>query len=192
MTTTRKHYHPLSIAAHWLTVLLLVAVYALIELHDAFPKGSDARAAMKTWHYMVGLTVFGLVFVRLALRAVYAKPPIVPAPPAWQERLALAMHATLYVFLIGMPLLGWLALSAQGEAIPYFGLQLPALIGPDKPLGRNLQEVHETIGNIGYWLIGLHAAAGLFHHYFMRDNTLVRMVPWLERTPIAARRRLPG
>jgi cytochrome b561 len=26
-------------------------------------------------------------------------------------------------------------------------------------------------------LIGLHAAAGLFHHYWVRDNTLTRMLP---------------
>ena len=34
-----------------------------------------------------------------------------------------------------------------------------------------------TIGTIGYWLIGLHAVAALFHHYLMRDNTLLRMLP---------------
>ena len=27
------------------------------------------------------------------------------------------------------------------------------------------------------WLIGLHAVAGLYHHYVMRDNTLTRMLP---------------
>jgi cytochrome b561 len=30
---------------------------------------------------------------------------------------------------------------------------------------------------VGYWLIGLHAAAALFHHYIVRDNTLRRMLP---------------
>ena len=29
----------------------------------------------------------------------------------------------------------------------------------------------------GYFLIGLHAAAALFHHYFIHDNTLRRMLP---------------
>ncbi|MCK8665370.1 cytochrome B, partial [Pseudomonas azerbaijanoccidens] len=28
----------------------------------------------------------------------------------------------------------------------------------------------------GYWLIGLHAAAGLFHHFWVKDNTLERML----------------
>ncbi|MDR2154682.1 MAG: cytochrome b/b6 domain-containing protein, partial [Burkholderiaceae bacterium] len=52
-----------------------------------------------------------------------------------------------------------------------------ALIGPDKALGKQIKEVHETVATIGYGLIGLHAAAALFHHYVMRDNTLLRMLP---------------
>ncbi|MDI9769567.1 cytochrome b561, partial [Pantoea dispersa] len=27
------------------------------------------------------------------------------------------------------------------------------------------------------WLIGLHAAAALVHHYLIKDNTLLRMMP---------------
>lgn len=51
------------------------------------------------------------------------------------------------------------------------------MITPDKALGRNLQDIHEIIGNIGYFLIGLHAAAALAHHYILRDSTLIRMLP---------------
>ncbi len=170
-------WHPLSIGVHWLTLALLIVAYTLIELRGIYPKGSDAREAMKTWHSMLGLTVFGLLFVRLALRLVFAPPSITPAPPPWQHKLAAAMHLALYAFLFAMPVLGWLMLSAKGNPIPYFGLQLPALLAPDKALGKTLENIHEFIGHVGYWLIGLHAAAALFHHYFMRDDTLLRMLP---------------
>lgn len=183
---TRARYDLLSIAVHWLTLLLLIAVYALIELRDLYPKGSDPREAMKSWHSMLGLIVFTLVFVRMASRLVFRVPPITPAPPSWQHLLAAAMHLALYAFLIAMPLLGWLMLSAKGNAIPFFGLELPALVAPDKALGHDFQEIHETIGNIGYYLIGLHAVAALYHHYFMRDNTLLRMLPWGGRKAVSA------
>ncbi len=166
------------IALHWLTLLLLIAVYALIELRDIFPRGSAGRAAMMQWHFMLGLTVLVLLPIRLAFRAAGGKaPPIRPPMPVWQERLAALMHLVLYVFLLAMPLLGWLTLSAQGKPIPFFGLQLPALLAADKALGHSLEEIHETIGNIGYYLIGLHAAAALIHHYWTHDNTLRRMLP---------------
>jgi cytochrome b561 len=172
-----RRYHTLSIAAHWLTLLLLIAVYALIELRGIYPKDSDPREAMKTWHNMLGLLVFAIVFVRLALRLAFRSPPITPTPPAWMEWLAKAMHLALYAFLIVMPLLGWLTLSAEGKPVPFFGLELPALIGTSQPLARSLEDIHELIGTVGYYLIGLHAVAALYHHYFMHDNTLLRMLP---------------
>jgi len=30
---------------------------------------------------------------------------------------------------------------------------------------------------IGYYLIGMHALAALYHHFFSRDNTLTNMLP---------------
>jgi cytochrome b561 len=183
MQVTRDRYAALSIAAHWLTLLLLIAVYALIELRELYPKGSDPREAMKAWHFMLGMTVFGLVGIRLLLRLLFRAPPITPQPPTWMRFLASAVYVALYAFLIVMPLLGWLALSAQGKAIPFFGLELPPLIGPDKTLGGEFEDIHETIGTVGYYLVGLHAAAALFHHYFMGDNTLLRMLPGRGKRP---------
>ena len=183
MKTQGKHYHPLQIGVHWLTLLLLIAVYALIELRDIYPKGSAGHELMKTWHFMLGMAVLAVVLVRLPLRLMLQAPPITPAPPAWQEQLAHAMHWALYGFLIVMPLLGWLTLSAKGQPIPFFGLELPALMGPDRATARNLEGIHELIGNLGFFLIGLHAAAALWHHYFMRDDTLERMLPLATRQP---------
>ncbi|MBN9404338.1 MAG: cytochrome b [Burkholderiales bacterium] len=183
MKTQGKHYHPLQIGVHWLTLLLLIAVYALIELRDIYPKGSAGHELMKTWHFMLGMAVLAVVLVRLPLRLALQAPPITPPPPAWQEQLAHAMHWALYGFLIVMPLLGWLTLSAKGQPIPFFGLELPALMGPDRATARNLEGIHELIGNLGFFLIGLHAAAALWHHYFMRDDTLERMLPLATRQP---------
>ena len=176
-------YTALSIGLHWLTLALLVAVYALMELRDVFPKGSAPREAMKTWHFMMGLTVFGLVFLRVALRWLFRAPEIHPAPPAWQRLSATVTHLALYAFLVTMPLLGWLTLSAGGKSIPFFGLQLPALVAPDKALAHGFKETHEAIATVGYYLIGLHAAAALFHHYVLRDDTVLRILPWRRRSP---------
>ena len=79
--------------------------------------------------------------------------------------------------MIVMPLLGWLILSGENKPVPFFGAQLPVLIGENKDLAKQLEEVHEVVGNVGYFLIGIHAAAALAHHYIQRDNTLTRMLP---------------
>lgn len=181
LRNTSKRYGSLSIGLHWLMLLLLIGVYAAINLQDLGAKGSALRSEIQTWHFMLGLTVLLLVAIRLLVTSVSGPAPrIVPALPRWQDRLANWMHIALYVFMVGMPLLGWLAVSAKGDPVLFFGMQLPLLIGSDKGLYRNLKDIHETIGTIGYYLIGLHAAAALFHHYVLRDNTLARMLPaWL-------------
>ncbi|MET0639622.1 MAG: cytochrome b/b6 domain-containing protein, partial [Hyphomicrobium sp.] len=60
-------------------------------------------------------------------------------------------------------------------AVPFFGLTIPPIIGPDKELAHTLEEIHEFIGNALYYVIGLHALGALVHHYFLKDDTLLRM-----------------
>ena len=65
----------------------------------------------------------------------------------------------------------------MGKPNRTIGLPVPSLIGTDVALSRQLKDVHEALATLGYVLIGLHAMAALLHHYVMRDNTLVRMLP---------------
>ena len=46
---------------------------------------------------------------------------------------------------------------------------------------KPLEEAHEVASRIGYALVGLHAAAALWHHYVVRDNTLALMWPRARR-----------
>lgn len=170
-------YGSWSIGMHWLMVLLLIAVYACINLREIYPKGSDPREALKAWHFMLGLSIFVLVFARLAIRAAGPTLPVRPEVRPWQSRAAGLVHVSLYVFMVVMPLLGWSILSAAGKPIPFFGFELPALLGRNDALAAQWKELHETIGTAGYYLIALHAGAALVHHYILRDNTLARMWP---------------
>ena len=174
---TRHRYAPLSIALHWAMLLLVAAVYACMLLRENFPRGSDLREGLKTWHFMLGLTVLALVVVRIVVRLMNTSPPITPEPPTWQTLLASLLHYALYAFMVAMPIAGWVILSASGKTIPFYGLELPALIGPSKSLAEQVKGLHETVATIGYFLIGLHALAALYHHYVRKDDTLRRMLP---------------
>lgn len=172
-----ERYGRVSIALHWVTLALLIAVYACIELREFYPRGSDPREALKTWHFMLGLSVFVLVWVRFAARVMGKTPPIVPPVPKWQAAVALVVEFALYALMVVLPILGWITLSAEGDAIPFFGLQLPALVAQNEQLAERTEELHETLATAGYFLIAMHAAAALFHHYVQHDNTLKRMLP---------------
>lgn len=169
-------YNGISIALHWLMLLLLVAVYATIELRELYPKGSDPREALKRWHFMLGLTVFALVWVRIVARLAFPAPAPLDEP-WWRSAAATTMYLALYALMIAMPLAGWVILNAKGDPISLFGLGLPALTGPDAAWAERTKALHELGGSIGYGLIGLHAAAALFHQYVLRDRLMARMRP---------------
>ncbi len=170
-----RAYSRLSIGLHWLMLALLVAVYAAILLREGYPRGSEMRDAFKAWHFSLGLTVFGLVWVRVIARWLGGGHR---AGRSLADRGAAIVHLALYGFMIAMPLLGWLTLSAEGDPVQLFGLTLPPLTAPNEGLAERTEEIHETLGTVGYWLVGVHAVAALAHHYVLRDPTLRRMTAW--------------
>jgi superoxide oxidase len=169
-------YPPSLIALHWATVLILAVLFTAIEVRGYFPKGSATRDLLIATHKSLGVLVFILVIIRATIRARATRPAIWPQPPAWQNAIATLTHATLYAAMIAMPVLGVMMTSAAGRATPFFGLHIPPLIAENKDLAHQLVDIHEFIGNALYYIIALHAGAALFHHYAMRDNTLVRML----------------
>ena len=187
MTNASTHsaplrYSPALVALHWFMALLLVAVYASIELRVLFAKGTETRELMKALHFMLGLSVMGMVLLRVCARWLSPKPELAPTGDLqhWMHRLATLGHMALYGLMAGMPLLGWLALSAAGKPIPFFGLELPPLVAANKTWAHDLKELHELVGVTGYWLIGVHVAAALVHHHVLKDGLLTRMT-WPRR-----------
>jgi cytochrome b561 len=174
---TLNRYRPGLRRLHWVTVVLLAAVYLLIEQRGLFPRGSGGRTLMMQGHFWTGLAIFVFAAWRVVLRVRHGAPPITPAPPRWQALFSRAMHLSLYLFLVLMPLLGLATAWTDGKALmlPFTGIALPSPLPTDRALGHQLEDIHGTIGDIFYWVIGLHIVAALYHHFWVRDDTLRRM-----------------
>jgi cytochrome b561 len=126
---------------------------------------------------MLGLSVLLLVTLRIYAKVTSVTPIVTPGLSPIQDYAAKLGHLALYGLMVAMPVLGWLMLSAAAKPIPIFGLELPALLAENKDLAKSLKEIHETIGVIGYYLIGIHVLAALYHHHIRKDNTLTRILP---------------
>lgn len=177
-TTAVPRYPLTMIRLHWLTFVLVVLAYIFMEFREIFERGSPAREFMKATHYSLGITILALTLARLVIKVREpAAPPISPAPAPWQQTAAKLGHIAIYIFLIAMPLVGWATLSAEGDPVPFFGLELPALVDPDKVLSGRLEEMHEIGGTLGYFLLGGHALLAIIHHAVFKDTTLIRMMP---------------
>lgn len=174
-----SRYHWAIRYAHWLTLLAIVLAYLMVELgDDEGSEGGSPPSLMLQGHYLAGLAVLALLLPRIIARITTPVPPIVPAPKAIIAFLGHGLHLALYAFLLVQPILGVLQVNYAGQlvSLPWVDWSLPALVGPDHAAHELVAEIHETVGEIFYWVIGAHIAAALWHQFLVRDNTLRRMV----------------
>lgn len=172
-----KKYSGSQIALHWLVLLLIAITYAAMEFKGIFPKESAGRYWMAITHYTCGVSVFTLMLVRMIFRFVTPEPPVVPPLPQWQKLSATVVHFILYALFIVLPLLGVVSLYFGQKEWVFLFITMPIAGVKNTFLQHSLKEIHELLANTGYFIIGIHAAAALMHHYIWRDNTLKRMMP---------------
>ena len=158
--------------------LLIVIAYVLIEQRGLFSRGSVERAAMVQGHFWTGLTIFVLALWRLAIRRRDGAPPVTPRLDRWNSLAATSLHVALYLFFIVQPMLGLATAWSDGKAVllPFTNIALPALLAENKDLAHTLEDLHGTIGDVFYWVIGIHVLAALWHHMVRKDDTLKRML----------------
>jgi cytochrome b561 len=144
-----------------------------------------ARFAWTQVHKSWGTVVFCLALLRVALRAGSRTRPALPdGTPRWQVRAARLVHGLLYAAMIGMPLSGWVMVSASptqdllGIENMVFGLA--ALPDPWVPGNARLEAaaraVHVASAVVLAGVLALHVAAALWHHVVRRDRVLLAMI----------------
>lgn len=176
--TTPGRYFPSLRRLHWIIFALVLIAYVAVNLHELFPRGTAVRSNVLSTHFLAGIAVLLLTLPRLVLRIKHAAPPIVPTPGGISQAVSKMTHLALYLFLIAQPLMGIVTLQIAGRPIAIFGLTvMPALFGAgDRELADQWEDLHGTIGNVFYFVIGLHILAALWHHFVRKDNTLRRML----------------
>jgi cytochrome b561 len=170
-------FDPVIRLLHWLTLLLVATVFVFAFSID-FASSKEEAVVLTLLHRSFGVSVWVVTLGRLLWRQ-FSRLPNWPADMPLAMRLAAhGSEYALYALLLMQPVLGFLLTNAYGERVNLFFLgQLPALIGRDRPLERQLMEMHKAVGFILLGLIALHAAAALFHHFWRRDDTLDAMLP---------------
>ncbi|MFZ6748287.1 cytochrome b [Undibacterium sp. Ren11W] len=169
------YYHPVSRSLHWIMFILIAVALALIEVRGEIPKGNPLRDSLKSWHMLAGQLVFLFVIVRVLARLRFSAPPALPGG-RWQTAGAHAMHGLLYLIMFALPISGVVFYQAAGKEVEFLGWILPQLVAPDPVLKGNIKEIHETMGNVVYFLVGIHVLGALYHHFIVKDDTLKRML----------------
>jgi cytochrome b561 len=164
---------------HWTaaaTILVLIAmgwamVYGALDAAFTFD--------LYQWHKSFGFVALALIVARLAARFASSSPPT-PVSPSWERRLAEFTQGSLYVLPICTIASGWLVVSTSPLPIPtrFFDLVvIPNIAEADPSLFAAAALAHKLAAWGIAFLIALHAAGALKHHFVDRDNVLRRMLP---------------
>ena len=191
-STLSPHYTRVAIWLHWLIALMTILVMAAgIWMTDAIDaKGTQALAVdIYQLHKSFGIIILLLTLFRLVWRLIHRPPAFAQSMPVWERIAARAMQWLFYLLTIGLPVSGWLMVSASPIGLPtlFFGElnvpHYPAFAGLDygelEAWESQFSEIHELVAYGGIGLIILHAGAALRHHFLLADDTLRRMLPFI-------------
>jgi cytochrome b561 len=167
------NYDVRSIRLHWFTAALVVALWCLGQTIDWFPKGS-LRIAARSSHVCLGVALALTLCYRLWWR-VGGGRRLPPAGTGTVQALATVVHFALYATLLGVVALGLANVWVRGDTL--FNLfTVPAFDPGNKALRAQVEDLHGLLANVLLGLAGFHAATGLAHHFFWKDDVLRRML----------------
>ncbi len=164
--------------AHWASAFLVVFAWALGLVGDEFPRG-PIRDAAHLVHSSAGELIAIFLLVRLVSRFTDPAPGDDSAASNRGAAIAAkAGHYLLYALLAAVIGVGVALEFSRGKPLSLFGLfEIASPWVKDKSLSHQLKEVHETLANGLMLLATLHAAVALFHHFYLKDSVLKRMLP---------------
>lgn len=174
-TISPARYSSGAIMLHWaLAALLLFQLSLGWRLEDL--AGLPQYAAYQL-HKTIGISILLLSVLRLIWRIVAPRPRPANTSPLL-AMLAGAVHALLYVVMIGGPLTGWIIVSTAKVKVQtmLFGV----IHWPHLPVSRAWHDPAEALHSLLAWLfVGLFLlhVAGALRHHFQRQDLIGRMVP---------------
>lgn len=162
---------------HWLIVALVAIQFVISILMPGIGRNTEAGTLINL-HFSFGIVILVAMAIRFLHRLLHPVPLAMPESPAWERWTAHATHVLFYLILLIGPFLGWASASAHNLAVSVFGLgPLPAIAAPKARWALTAGDIHTYMMWTLLGLIGLHAAAALYHHFVRRDGVLQRILP---------------
>lgn len=178
----KRHYDGTARLMHWVSALFFIAALVIgLYFSRLNYRGDEAdyAAFLKVifWHKTFGVFAFLLVFYRLYHRWK-SPPPGLPADsPPWMRVSSWLSHMSLYGLIVVLGATGLVASDIGNYAVRIFGIwAIPQFPAENRELADAIFEVHMWLGDFAAFLVALHIAASLYHHFVVKDDVLTRML----------------
>lgn len=167
-------YDALTIRLHWVTAGLVVALWLLGQTIDWFPRGAP-RVFARSAHITLGAVLACVLVYRIWWR-VSGGVHLAAAGSGSLRVLTKSMHLALYACMLAAVFLGIANTWVRGDNLFYL-FKIPAFDPNNKALREAIEDYHSDAANLLLIMAGLHALAGLLHHYVLKEAVLGRMWP---------------
>lgn len=184
-----SRYSAVAILLHWLIAAAIVFLVPLgIYMHELPREEAALKFELYQLHKSVGVTVLVLSALRLIWRLLHPAPALPAKMKRWEVALAKLTHLAFYALMLGIPFLGWIMVSTDDFNVPtvLYGViywpHLPGLrdLAAADSINWVAVEAHKLLAFFTVFLLLLHIAAALKHHFLDRDDVLTRMLPFLK------------
>ena len=176
LLSREDRYDRMTIGFHWLTALLVVALFGTAFAWNNAPRDWGLRY-LEGVHVSLGIGLAAVLIGRLLWRA-FAGRRLAGVGPKATDVLSKIVHGLLYLLLAAQVVLGFGLRWLQGEDFSFFGLfSIPSLLTADRATSHTLESLHNIAGWALIYLAAAHAFAALYHRYVLKDGVLRRMLP---------------
>ena len=176
-----QRYGKVAMGFHWLMLIGLAVAFGMAWIMTDIPGITPLKLKLFNYHKWLGVTLFALVVLRLLWRQVNPPPALPNSMSTKVQLVAHAGHGLLYLFMIAIPVVGYLYSLAAGYPVVWFGvIELPVIMAPNPELKPVFKQLHDQLGNGLLLLVAGHVCMALKHHVIDKDGTLCRMVPGLK------------
>ncbi|WP_250475057.1 cytochrome b/b6 domain-containing protein [Caballeronia sp. GAFFF1] len=170
-----RPFSPGQRALHWIMAASILAMLfiGVGMVSTVRPK----HLTLVAIHQHLGVVLFMLGIVRVALRMAHGAPALPADMPTLTKWAAHLSHLSFYVLMLLLPLLGYGMLSAADYPLVVFGVRVPLLLAHNGALHALLWNAHRSLAMCFFALIVVHIVAALFHALVRRDGVFQTMWP---------------
>ncbi|TXR54417.1 cytochrome b [Reinekea thalattae] len=174
-SSNAKNYSWLMISIHWLSALVVIAMFALGLWMVGLDYYSQWYQTAPALHKSVGILLFALTAVRFGIKLASHTPEV--SGKIFEVIAAKAVHLFIYFLILLLFVSGYLISTPDGRGIEVFNwFTIPSI-------GELFENQSTIAGRIHYFtaltliaFAALHALAALKHHFIDKDNTLKKMM----------------
>ncbi len=175
MATNTKKLSLTTIVMHWLAGVSFIGVFIVGLIMSEMERG-PSKSELMGYHKSIGVLILIVAAIRILWRLKEGKLSSLGSSPAWQEKIAHAVHGILMLATIAMPISGIIMSAAGGRSVDVFGWVIISAGEKIEWLQQLGSTVHHSAVNIIVAVLVLHVIGALKHQFMDKDGTISRMI----------------